>query len=134
MIYVVRDKPGVQHKVIAPAGYAIMAAVYSASQRLKRDLTVTCGTEDHSQLDPHTLGEALDVSVGGMQDNDIRSLWMSLTQQLGPAFTVLYEVPQTPSNTLTDIAYVNDAASGPHIHIQRRRSTVYPPPEGLAHV
>lgn len=131
MTPVVRTKPGVQFKVIAPAGFAILASIHTSAQRLKRDLTITCGTEDHSPLDPHTLGEAYDISVGGLKEDDIRSLHNSLSQQLGPAFTVLYEVAAPVAGNLASLAYVNSAASGPHIHIQRRKMTTYPAPEGI---
>src|SRR5689334_2716606 len=121
MTAVVRTKPGVQFKVIAPAGFVILAAIQTAVERFKRDITITCGTEDHSPLDPHSLGEAYDVSVGGMKEDEIRALHNSLSQQLGNAFTVLYEVPAPIGGSLASLAYVNAAASGPHIHIQRRK-------------
>lgn len=131
MTPVVKTKPGVRFATIAPAGFRILAAVQCACERLKRDLTITCGTEDHSPLDPHTLGEAYDLSVGGLKEDDIRALHNSLSQQLGPAFTVLYEVPAPVAGKLASLAYVNAAASGPHLHVQRRKMTVYPAPEGL---
>ncbi|WP_460292378.1 hypothetical protein, partial [Bacillus cereus] len=61
MTAVVRLKPGVKLDGLAPAGIRILAAIDAAAQVLKRDLTVTCGTEGHPPTDPHTCGEALDL-------------------------------------------------------------------------
>jgi hypothetical protein len=55
----------------------------------------------------------------------------ALVQLLGPLFTVLYETPATPSDAkLGEFAYVNPKATGPHLHLQLKKGTVYPPTEG----
>lgn len=93
------------------------------------DLMITCGTDSHALPDPHVTGEAYDLSVQGMSAQQIADVKASLERSLGPFFTVLYEVPQVPSDsTLRSIAYVNVKATGSHFHVQRKKGTTYPPP------
>ena len=92
------------------------------------NLEITCWNEGHGPTDPHTLGEAADVSVKGLSADQIEMVLMALRSTLGPLFTVLYEVPKVPSDpTLRPIAYVNVDATGPHLHVQRKKGTIFPP-------
>lgn len=125
---VIRHRPGVRFDVIAPAGFRILGALDYAAQSCGTDLMITCGTDSHAMPDPHVTGEAYDVSVHTFSADLIAVLHACLTKYLGPLFTVLYEVPKTPSDpTLRPIATVNAKATGAHFHIQRRKSTVFPP-------
>lgn len=128
--YVVRCKQGVVMPS-APAGIRITAAVDKLPQILQRDVTVTSGAEGRGRLatDPHMTGEALDLSVAGLTAGEVIKLKRELEATLGPLFTVLYEVPRPPLDTaLAAVAYINSKATGPHVHIQRKKGTVYPPP------
>lgn len=125
---VVRHRPGVRFDVIAPAGFRILAALDYAAQSCKVDLMITCGTDSHAMPDPHCSGEGYDISVHTLSAQQIADVKGCLTKVLGPLFTVLYETPKVPSDpTLRPIATVNVKATGPHVHIQRKKNTVFPP-------
>ena len=125
---VLRARPCVRFDVIAPAGFRILWALDTAVQSCRVNLEITCWNEGHGHTDPHTLGEAVDVSVKGLSADQIEMIKGNLEMTLGPLFTVLYEVSTVPSDpTLRPIAYVNVKATGPHFHIQRRKGTTFPP-------
>lgn len=132
----VRFKPGAAVHVLAPAGIRILAAIDWAAQAAGIVLTITSGSESRGRKpeDPHMTGEAFDLSVTDLRGQQIVSLFRHMRQHLGPAFTVLYEVPTMPedqsnleSEVLRSIAYVNPNATAPHIHIQRKKGTTWPP-------
>lgn len=128
MLGVVRVKRGVKFTIIRPAGFRILAAIDTTAMMVGRDLEITCGTEGHAPTNPHTLGEAYDVGVRGLSVADIVRVKDVLRSALGPSFTVLYECPELPADgMLARIATVNELATAPHFHIQRKRGTVYPP-------
>lgn len=130
---VVRMKEGVSFARLLPAGVRILSAVDQACEWLNRDLTISCGNEGHGALDPHTLGEAVDVSVMLLSPPTIAKLLQWLRQLLGPAFYAQYETHTPPDDPqLRAIAVVNPAATAPHIHIQRAKGTVFPPPAASA--
>lgn len=125
---VVRVKPGCQFAVLAPAGIRILGAADVVARRVGVDLEVSCGSEGHAPDDPHTLGEAFDFSVHGFGVDQVLRVRADLMDNLGSAFTVLYECPSTPADLrLATIAYINAGATAPHLHVQRRNRTVYPP-------
>ena len=127
MIYVLRHRPGAQFDHIEPAGFRILSALDQATQVCQTDLMITSGTDSHAG-GAHPVGDAYDVSVIGLSADQIEAVYTFLTVTLGTLFTVLYEVPKVPSDpTLHHIAYVNAHATGPHLHIQRNKGTVYPP-------
>ena len=70
---VVRVKEGVQFGVIAPGGFAILAAIVGAATRLAMDLTITSGSDGaHSGVDdPHHRGEAYDL-----RSHDLTVVWI----------------------------------------------------------
>lgn len=112
---------------IAPGGFRMLAALDHATAVIGRDLTITAGTNDHTE-GRHPLGEAFDVRVRDLDVPTTLRLVQVLKATLGPRFTVLYEVPTLPSDPqLRAIATVNPAASGPHLHLQVKKDTVYPP-------
>lgn len=127
---VLRHRPTARFDVIAPAGFRILAALDRATLECGVDLTITSGTDGHAITDPHANGEAFDVSVKGLTPEQIIEVRDVLLQLLGPLFTVLFEVPQPPTDAkLAELAYVNPEATGQHFHIQKRRGTTYPPPD-----
>ena len=128
-IFVLKKRPCVDLDHLAAAGFAILSALALAAQSCSVNLWLSCGNEGHDPTDPHTLGNALDVSVTGLGAETIRQLHTTLQNTLGPNFTVLYEVPTDPTDPLlAPIAYVNPQAPGPHLHLQLKKGlTDYPP-------
>lgn len=125
---VVRVKTGTTFAKIQPAGFVILAAVHAATRVLRVDITITCGTEGHPQDDPHTQGEAYDLGTNDYTVDVLLRVRAFLQNSLGPLFTVLYERPTPPTDArLLAIATINAAATAPHLHVQRRKGTVYPP-------
>lgn len=128
MIYCLRHRNSVKFDRIGPAGFRILGALDRATEICHTDLMITCGSDSHPLSDPHSSGEAYDVSVINLAPNQIVQLKNALEDDLGPLFTVLYETPSPPVDSrLKTIAYINKAATGPHFHIQRKKGTVYPP-------
>lgn len=126
-IPVVRCKKGVQFAVIAPGGMRILAAIDGLSKVLGQDVWITAGTNDHSK-GRHPIGEAYDVSVQGWMPAVIVRAVDHLRHVLGERFTVLYETPTTPADpALARVATVNPLATAPHLHLQVRFETHYPP-------
>lgn len=126
---IVRVKSGVRFDRIAPAGFVIIAAAHSATRVCCVDVMITCGTEAHPPTDPHTLGEAYDLSTVNFSVELLLKVRSYFQNALGPLFTVLYESPFKPADPrLAAIATINPDATGPHLHIQRRKGTTYPPP------
>lgn len=131
--HVVRTKDGVRFDRIAPAGFVILAALHAASQVFSQDVWISCGTEAHPAVDPHTLGEAFDVSVATCTPDDVMRLKTFLEKALSSLFMVQYESPYQPDDAkLRTIVTINAQATAPHIHVQRRRGTIYPPPAAQA--
>jgi len=126
MIPVLRATPDVTLKP-APGGFRILAALDAATKVLGRDLTLTAGANDHTS-GRHPLGEAYDVRTRDLSTPELLRLVEFLGRVLGERFYVSYEVPARPQDAaLAAIAVVNPDASGPHLHIQVRRGTEYPP-------
>ena len=128
MIHVTRCQPSVRFALIAPAGFRILAAIDSLPALLSRDIFISCGTEAHPLADPHSTGEAYDVSVMGWSGVEIETALTALRQTLGPLFYAQYEVQNSASDlTPSRLAVVNPNATGSHLHTQRRKGTIYPP-------
>lgn len=135
MIPVVRFKEGVRLQgpkpddgMLAPGGVRILAHLDALSRVLGRDITVTSIWRDNSV--GHKAGTAVDVSVRGLDEPQIRQMWTWLNLALGQQFfTVLFEVPPGHDLAVSDIAVINPAASAPHLHIQTKKGTRYPPLE-----
>lgn len=131
LIPVLRCKPGCAFDRIAPGGFRILAALDAAAKIVGVDLELTAGTNDHT-TGKHVSGEAYDVSVTGMTVPQVLKTKRFLEQALGLRFTVLYEVAIQPADpALVAVAFVNPDASGPHLHVQIAKGTVYPPLEML---
>jgi len=128
MIYTLSWRDNIEIARIAPAGSRLIAALDRACQVCQVHLTVSCATADHAPDDPHTTGDAYDVSVSTLTPAQLVRVHQFLTETLGPLFTVLYEVPRTSDTPqLQLIEYVNPHATGPHLHLQRAKGTTYPP-------
>lgn len=129
MIYVVRLLPSVKlHPYMPPAGIRLTGWIDSLCGLLKRDITITCGTEAHEAPDPHASGEAFDVGVVGWSASDIQSVLMDFKAKNGPLFYIQYEVKVLSDDpAFRRLSIQNDAATSPHLHLQRAKDTVYPP-------
>lgn len=125
----VTTKAGCTFDRIASAGFVILSAIQRASNMIGADLEITAGTNDHVAPDPHYTGEAYDVSVANLSDAELSALLVWLRSTLvADLFTVLFEAPEErlasdARQALVD--YVNPEASAPHVHIQRKKDTVY---------
>jgi hypothetical protein len=111
---VLRTKPGVEFKVIAPGGFVLLAAIQDAASMAGVDLTITSGSDgEHSgPNDPHHRGEAYDVRCHDLTDAQKTTVIDSISRFAGPHFYVFLESPGTENE---------------HIHCQVRKGTVYPP-------
>jgi hypothetical protein len=105
-------KPGVEFAVIRPAGARILEVLRQVTRELSFDVTITSATEgQHSgPNDPHHKGEAYDLRTKTLTEDQKRELLSKLVSRLGPRFFAFLEAPGTPNE---------------HIHVQRRRNTVY---------
>lgn len=125
-MYYVRTKPGVKFDPLAPAGIRILAALWVVAQKLERDLLVSCGSEAHTAPSRHVVGEAVDLSVAGMESLAIVELRWALLEALGPEFSVLIEAPAPfMDSVLRPYVTLNAKATALHIHIQPRKGTTY---------
>ena len=111
---VLRVKDGVQFGVIAPGGFAILAALRMAAQTVGHDLTITSGTDgEHSGPDdPHHRGEAYDIRTHDLPD---------ATQALEAIQAAMPDYENRFYAFLEDPSTDNE-----HIHCQIKRGTTYP--------
>ena len=110
----VRVKEGVQFGVIAPGGFAILAAITGAATRLAMDLTITSGSDGpHSGVDdPHHRGEAYDLRSHDLTAEEKAAVVADVMATLGwERFYGFLEAP---------------GAEGEHIHVQVAKGTTYP--------
>lgn len=124
-----RVKPGTTFTTIAPGGFRLLAALDAATTVLGRDLTITAGTNDHTS-GKHPIGEAYDVRAADLPDDVCVALIQFLRARVGSAFTVFYEtraLTPTMSAALKSLTLVSPGASAPHIHLQVKKGTVWPP-------
>lgn len=111
---IVTVKDGVEFKVIAPGGFAILAAIQAAAEvtKLKLEITSACDGEHSGPDDPHHRGEAYDVRTHGMDDLDRYFALQIIRGILGEEkFYVFLEDPGTPNE---------------HIHAQVAKGMTYP--------
>ena len=110
-----------------------MGACEQAVRVLGHSLVITAGTNGHTS-GRHAVGEGLDVSVSGLTPHQVVTLYHCLQRLLGKRFTVLYEAPTRPLDpALRLIAFVNPKATGPHLHLQVKKGTVFPPTDAVAY-
>lgn len=116
---VVRVKPGVQFTVIAPGGFAILAALEFASFTLDEDVTITsaCDGEHSGPDDPHHRGEAYDIRTHDL---------MSAEQKQDLLEAVMDELNGS-KGIGKFYGFIEDpGTSNEHIHIQVAKGTTYP--------
>jgi len=116
---VVRVKDGVAFTVIAPAGFRLLRAIDYVADRLGLDLTITsaCDGEHSGPADPHHDGSAYDLRTHDLNAAQVQEVLHTLRSVLpSEQFFVLLESPGQEQE---------------HIHAQRRKGTVFPPPEGV---
>lgn len=100
---------------------------------LGHSLVITAGTNGHTS-GRHPAGEALDVSVAGLTPQQVVRLYRLLQRALGKRFTVLYEVRTRPTDqVLRTIAWINPKATAPHLHLQVKKGTAFPPSDAVAY-
>lgn len=122
-----RVKPGTRFDVIAPGGFRLLSALDAATMILGKDLTITAGTDDHTE-GKHPIGEAFDVRTQGLSEAEIITLVQFLRARLGAAFSVFYETHTMPlASGLKALTLINAGATAPHLHLQVRKGTVWPP-------
>jgi len=131
-IPVVRVKLGVQFTTIAPAGFAILGALHTAARMLLCDLTITsaCDGAHSGPDDPHHRGEAYDVRTRGLapvvQDALLATVIALLREPGEPPAARAGAIPRS-LETARFFAFIEDAGTdNEHLHVQRRRGTVYP--------
>ena len=126
-----RLKTGVSLSDLAPAGERIRAAFEMASDALGIDLTLTCTTADHKPEDHHSKGEAIDCRTYDLSADEIVSLYRFMGVELGPGFTVLYEVPIGQRDNLdprvAELVYAPSNPNAQHLHVQLRNNTTFVP-------
>lgn len=121
-------KDGVKFDVIAEGGARILTALARYAAKVSFPIVISCGSEGHPPDDPHSTGNAFDVSLKTLPNSQaILAARASLVQDLGSMFTVLFECPEKPDDPLLQsIAYINPEATAPHFHIQVRKGAAYP--------
>lgn len=115
---VVRVKPGVLFTVIAPGGFAILAALDYAAFVLDEDITITsaCDGEHSGPDDPHHKGEAYDIRTHDLMSEEQKEDLLEAVQNelnghgVGKFYSFI-EDPGTPNE---------------HIHVQVAKGTTYP--------
>jgi hypothetical protein len=120
-----------------PMTEALLYLVGVLGQTVSRcgvSLVITCAREGHPATDPHSRGQALDVSVHNLSAPMIVRVKGFIESLLGPTWTVLFECPPTAAPTvdepqLVGIATINPGASARHIHMQPKKGTAWPPVE-----
>lgn len=110
----VRVKDGVSFAIIAPAGFALLAAIELATWTIDQDLTITsaCDGEHSGPDDPHHRGEAYDVR----------------THDLPNKYDALKAIQShLPDYTNRFYAFLEDEGTeNEHIHCQIKKGTTYP--------
>jgi hypothetical protein len=97
---------------IAPAGFALLAAIHGAANALGHDVTISSGSDGcHSGAnDPHHRAEAYDVRTHDVPDK--QALLREIESRLPPGrFYVFIEAENTENE---------------HIHGQVAKNTIYP--------
>lgn len=114
---IVRVKPDCRFTTIRPAGFVILTALKAIAREVSFDITITSACDgvhpagDGAQsLDPHYTGEAYDLRTHDLSALQKGQLLTTLITRLGDRFYAFLEAPGTPNE---------------HIHVQRRKGTLY---------
>ena len=122
-------KAGVGFPVLRPAGFRILAALDGTCQELGISILITSGSEERGRLptDPHMTGEGVDAGLVGFDTPMILAIRRTMQQRLGEQFTVLIESPHpVPDLDVARIMTINPSATAIHLHLQKRKNTVFP--------
>jgi hypothetical protein len=129
---VIRVKPGVTFTTIAPAGFAILAALHGAIHFCRIDAVITsaCDGEHSGPGDPHHRGEAYDVRTHGLTDAEKDALLWHLLEALRrpgePTAQPLAGIPRSLA-TSAFFGFIESAGTpGEHLHVQLRKGRTYP--------
>jgi hypothetical protein len=110
-------KASVRFKAFTPAMLRMLRGVYYVALAMTEPpaIVVTSANDStHSANSRHYSDEAIDLRVKNFpSEASIRQMVVALRDELGPAFTVLYEGAGTPNA---------------HLHLQPRRFTTYEGP------
>lgn len=129
---VVRVKPGVTFTTIAPAGFALLAAIERAARLCRVDIVITsaCDGAHSGPADPHQGGEAYDIRTHGYSDVVKDALLYHLLELLRePGEPLAQPVDTIPRSLATSrfFGFLEGAGTvGEHIHVQLRKGRVYP--------
>lgn len=104
--------PGIDRDRLAPAGARILEVLKQIAAPSPLDITITSAADGtHSgPADPHHSGEAFDVRTHGLSPEQIIRFLGDIRIRLGGRFYAFVEDPNGPNE---------------HIHIQKRKGTVY---------
>lgn len=119
---------------LAPAGVRILGSLDTTARRFGVDLLVTCADKEHPAADPHSTGEAFDVRTHDLPDEQkrmiLRSVMLDLSDDGNPQ-----DAPVPTSGGLATLNFFgwieHPGEPGEHLHVQRRKATVYAPQEAL---
>jgi hypothetical protein len=107
-------KATVRFKAFTPAMLRLLRGVYAVAETLTDPpaIVITSANDSaHSEKSRHYTDEAIDLRVKNMPtEASRRQLVIALREELGPAFTVLYEGAGT---------------ANAHLHLQPRKGTIY---------
>lgn len=98
--------------VVTKSGLRMLSVLEEVATERQLDLVLTAGTNGvHSgPLDPHYLGNALDVRLLDLPVEQRTLLVSDLASRLGPAFTCLHELPGATLQTTAE-----------HLHVQLKK-------------
>lgn len=120
-------KDGVSFRVIAPAGFRLLGAIERVSRQLSLDLMITCACEGHLPDDPHSHGEAYDVRTHALttvQKQNVLAAVMADLSEGGIDSPMPVSIGLGTTRFYGQIEHPGEP--GEHIHLQRRKGTVYP--------
>lgn len=108
------------------SGARLLGAFKEAGKNIGLDIEITCAADDHPPSDPHSLGEAFDLSTHTYTDLQKVSLLREIMIQLQQGVA---DSPIEVSGGLATVHFwgwlENPRKPNEHIHVQRRNRTVY---------
>jgi len=118
----------VEFKLMRASGIRILAALSDVARSSGIVLQITCGSNSHPALDPHTLGEAYDVRSHNLSAAQ-KQLVLNLT--MNELLDGVGDIALPVSGGIATKFFFGflEAAGTPneHFHFQRRKGVVWPP-------
>lgn len=129
---VLRLKPSARFDRLEPGGFRILGALDRVVRTLPYDLMVTCGSDSHGPMDPHTLGKACDVRTHGLTGDQKRFVLRAVMLDLrlddadDPEVLPLAGIPDNfaTRSFFGQLEHPGDATE--HLHFQVRKSVTFP--------